>query len=300
MEESSSAHPQPEAPDGPLVTALIVSHNSGQALHRCLASLEASRNREQLEILVIDQGSQDGSATIDTEFPRITPLRLPKYFGITKARNIGVRTAKGEYVFLLSPEVTIQPETAIALAQRMQADSSVGLAAPRLLEVSGQPKPQVAGFPGPGDLGAWAKGGVPWQATGAEGAVPAECLSSRALMVRRQTIVGMNYFDERFGEFWSDIEMCYRVRRGGKNPLVYADLSVTDEGQPAPGANWVAALEADRRLGAVAFAGKHFGMKAQIGLYLSQLLGALGSPGGFGAFSRMLSSQKVDGTEQFD
>ena len=94
--------------------------------------------------------------------------------------------------------------------------------------------------------------------------------------------------------------MCFRVRRGGKKALVYTDLSVTDDGAPPPPANWIAALEADQRLGAVAFAGKHFGTGAQIGLYLSQLLGSLGSPGGFGAFSRMLSSQKVDGTEQFD
>jgi GT2 family glycosyltransferase len=297
MEESPSAQQQPDGPEGPLVTALIVSHNSRAALERCLTSLEASQERDRLEILVVDQGSRDGSATVDAEFPSITPLRLPKHFGMTKARNIGVRTAKGEYLLLLSPEVMVRPDTAITLAQRMQADSSIGLAAPRLTDASGQPVPQTAPFPTAADLGAWAKSGVPFRAsTGG----PAECLSSRALMVRRQTIVGMNYFDVRFGEFWSDVEMCFRVRRGGKNALVFSDLSVTDEGQPDPPSNWTAALEADRRLGAVAFAGKHFGTASQIGLYLSQLLGVLGSPGGFGAFSRMLSGQKVDGTEVLD
>jgi len=300
MEESSSAQPQTDGLEGPLVTALIVSHNSGEALHRCLTALEASHGRDRLEILVVDQGSRDGSANVDAEFPAITPLRLPKHFGMTKARNIGVRTAKGEYLLFLSPEVTVKPETAMTLAQRMQADPSIGLAAPMLLDSSGNPAPQMSGFPGKADLGAWAKSGVPWRAASGEGAIPAECLSIRALIVRRQTIVGMNYFDERFGEYWSDVEMCYRVRRGGKNVLVFSDLSVRDEGRPVPSANWIAALEADRRLGAVAFAGKHHGFGAQIGLYLSQLFGALGSPGGFGAFSRMLSSQKVDGTEQFD
>jgi GT2 family glycosyltransferase len=297
MEESPSTLQQPDAPEGPLVTALIVSYNSQPALSRCLEALEASQERERLEILVVDQGSRDGSATVDEEFPGITPLRLPKHFGMTKARNIGVRTAKGEYLLLMSPEVTVQPETALALARRMQEDATIGLAAPQMKDKTGQPLPQIAPFPAAGDLGAWAKSGVPFRAAGGG---PAEYLSSRALMVRRQTIVGMNYFDERFGEYWSDVEMCYRVRRGGKNAVVYTDISVTDEGEPARKANWLAALEADRRLGAVGFAGKHFGTGAQIGLYLSLLLGALGSPGGFGAFSRMLSGQKVDGTEQID
>ena len=300
MEESSPAQPQHVEPEGPLVTALIVSHNSGEALHRCVAALEASQQRDRLEILIVDQGSRDGSATIDEEFPGITPLRLPKHFGMTKARNIGVRTAKGEYLLFLSPEVVVRPETAMTLAERMIADSTVGPAAPLLTDASGSPAPQVTAFPNANDLAAWAKGGVPWRQVTGEGAIPAECLSIRALMVRRQTIVGMNYFDERFGETWSDVEMCYRVRRGGRNPLVYSDLPVVDEGEPPAPESWTAALEADRRLGAVAFAGKHFGTGAQIGLYLSQLLGSLGSPGGFGAFSRMLSYQKVDGTEQFD
>ena len=297
MEESPSTLQQPDAPEGPLVTALIITYNSGPALHRCVAALEASQQRERLEILVVDQGSRDGSATIDNEFPGITPLRLPKHFGMTKARNIGVRTAKGEYLFLLAPEVAVRPETAIALAERMKADSSIGLAAPLIVDKGGQALPQVAAFPAAGELGTWAKAGVPLRPAGGESA---EYLSSRALMVRRQTIVGMNYFDERFGEFWSDVEMCFRVRRGGKKALVCSDLSVSDEGEPARSANWTAALEADRRLGAIAFAGKHFGTGTQIGLYLSQLLGSLGSPGGFGTFSRVLSGQKVDGTEQID
>ncbi|MEP7366509.1 MAG: glycosyltransferase [Acidobacteriota bacterium] len=297
MEESSTAQQQPDGPEGPLVTALIVSHNSGEALRRCVAALEASHGREQLEILVVDQGSRDGSATIDEEFPGITPLRLPKHFGMTKARNIGVRTAKGEYLLFLAPEVTVKPETAITLAQRMQADSTIGPVAPILTDNTGKPLPQIVAFPTAGDLAAWAKSGVPFRAANAG---PVECLSIRALMVRRQTIVGMNYFDERFGESWSDVEMCFRVRRGGKNALVFSDLSVTDDGEPAAASGWTGALEADRRLGAVAFAGKHFSRGSQIGLYLSQLLGSLGSPGGFGAFSRMMSGQKVDGTEQFD
>lgn len=298
MEDSSAAQAHQEEPQGPLVTALIVSHNSGEALRRCVAALEASEGRDRMEILVVDQGSRDGSAAVDEGFPGITPLRLPKHFGMTKARNIGVRTAKGEFLLFLAPEVTVKPDTAMRLAERMQSEPGLALSAPRLTGENGQPLPQIAPLPDAASLSAWVRSRVPWQTAETGGRVGT--LSSRALMVRRQTIVGMNYFDERFGEYWSDIEMCYRVSRGGKHATVFPDLSVTDSGEPARPASWGPALEADWRLGSIAFAGKHLGMGAQIGLYLSALLGALGSAGGFGAFSRILSSQKVDGTEQFD
>ena len=54
------------------VSVLIVSHNSIAALRRCLTALEASKGRETMEILVMDNGSRDGSSTIDSEFTHIT------------------------------------------------------------------------------------------------------------------------------------------------------------------------------------------------------------------------------------
>src|SRR5947209_14906981 len=78
----------------PRVTALVVSRNCAEDLRRCLAGLESTVPRNMLEILVVDNGSRDESATMDSEFPSAQFLRMPKNFGITKALNIGLRTAK--------------------------------------------------------------------------------------------------------------------------------------------------------------------------------------------------------------
>src|SRR6476469_9014738 len=98
------------------ITALILSYNSAAALRRCLTALEASQGREQLQILVVDCGSVDGSPTLDREFPGITIMRLPRNFGATKALNIGMRTAAADYIFMLAPEVIVEPGTVMALA----------------------------------------------------------------------------------------------------------------------------------------------------------------------------------------
>ena len=106
--------PQPEEIDLPpaiKVTALVFSYDSAPALRRCLAALEGSNDRASIEILVVDCGSHDESAQLDSEFSNVTMLRLPRYFGRTKALNIGTRTATGDYLLFMTPEVEVLPTT---------------------------------------------------------------------------------------------------------------------------------------------------------------------------------------------
>src|SRR5579863_4589495 len=111
-----AAEPEPrpgeiDLPPAIRVTALVFSYDSAPALRRCLTALEGSNDRASIEILVVDCGSHDESPQLDSEFPQVTILRLPRYFGRTKALNIGTRTAAGDYLFLLTPEVEVMPDT---------------------------------------------------------------------------------------------------------------------------------------------------------------------------------------------
>src|ERR1700748_2442410 len=99
---------EPIEPQPPRVTALIVSYNSLAALRRCV---QAVATTPEVEVLVVDLGSQDGSARIDSEFPSVTVLRLPKHFGATKAMNIATRTSGADYIFYLDPHAVVEPGT---------------------------------------------------------------------------------------------------------------------------------------------------------------------------------------------
>ncbi|MCU0248284.1 MAG: glycosyltransferase, partial [Bryobacter sp.] len=101
---------QPEASEtieqqGPAAAVVIVVNNQRDALVRCLRSLEASTIRQRMEIIVVDSGSGDGSGRVDEEFEQITVLRLPRDFGKSRARNIGVRTAKADLLLFTDPRV---------------------------------------------------------------------------------------------------------------------------------------------------------------------------------------------------
>jgi len=80
---------------------VVVSHDRQAMLRQCLAALEKSEGRERLQIVVVENGSMDGSEELDSEFPDLQWIRLPKNFGLTKAMNLGWRAADAEYVFFL-------------------------------------------------------------------------------------------------------------------------------------------------------------------------------------------------------
>ncbi len=289
------------APATPVVSVLIVSFNCVEPLRRCLAALEKSEAHEQFEILVVDNGSSDGSGRVDEEFENVTVMRLPKYFGGTRARNVGVRTAKGEYIFFLAPQVEVQPSTIRLLSERIATFTDAGGVCPLLVNPAGQPAAQVRPLPDAAALSEAAGGGWhPRPVPAGDGPYSADYPDWKALLVRRQAILGMNYLDERFGEYWADADLCWKLRRAGKKLYVYRDLLVADHGEagiwtPAQ-AGQQDVFEADRAVGAANFASKHLGAGAGFSLRLTMTLKALVSLQ-LSKISWLLSGQTIDGNE---
>ena len=264
-------NPAPVEQTGPpRVTALILSRNCASQLQRCLEALERSEQRATLEILVVDNGSDDGSADIPTQFPEVQTLRLPKDFGRTKATNIGLRTAKGDFIFLVPPHVEVEPDTVVRLADRLTATDALGAVCPYV--------ERWYRFPDAAALEtACRTGQLPQAQRVLEDAaeVATEYTPDGPMMLRRLFLRGMNYLDERYGDHWSDLELCWQMRNAGKTILVLPQVRVTYGDEPAPENDAVHA--ADCTLGAAAYLGKHFGMWAGVKFRLSAHVRLIGS-----------------------
>lgn len=278
-----------EIPTGPRVTALIVSRNCAADLRRCLAALETTTPREMLEILVVDNGSRDESATLDSEFPAAQFLRMPKNFGSTRALNIGVRTAKGEFIFFLPPTAAVSPDTIARLLERLEARTDAGAVCPKV-DVSYP-------LPGPDALANMWKTGVfpgPQTVDTEAGEVEVDFPRGAPILVRRKFIAGMNYFDERFGDFGPYLELCWQIRNAGKKILVIPGITVQGGEALEPSKDTVAL--ADRAIGSAVYVGKHFGAGSGIGFRVKAALAALTSFN-FGLLTAIASGQKIDGTQ---
>lgn len=272
----------------PRVTALVVSYNNVEALRRCLAALELSKGREALEIIVVDKGSRDESSTIDSEFPHITVLRLPRNFGNAKALNIGMRTAAAEFMFFLVPEVEVLPNTVAGLADWLDADPDAVAVCP-VLDVEGQfyrlPTPQQGA-----EL-------EPLRIDTSVAAVPVEGATFDAMMARKYFVRGINFLDEKFGEYWADVDLCFQIRRSGRKIVAIPGLTCTFTPRPErfPDSA-LKVLEADKVTGGARYFGKYYGFFSGLLFRVKAILKALFSFR-LGLFAAAVSGRKVDGTQ---
>ena len=301
-----------EAPTGPRVTVVISAYNQAPALRRCLKALEASAERQSIEIIVMDNGSLDDTPEVEQEFPEVTFLRLPKYFGRTKALNIASRTAHADLLFYLSPDVEVTPFAVAKLTARLEAESeTLAAACPLVVDENGNQAPVFFRLPDRVALyRVWASGAglEPEPVDPAAETATVEYARFEAFMVTKYFVRGLNYLDERFGESWADAEVCWQIQRGAKRivvlPQVKAVRHAAEEAAADRPASVRAVLASDCGVGAAAFVAKHHGFFAGMFFRLRLILTALGrtltfrEPGyNFSLFTSLLSGQKVDGTQ---
>lgn len=293
------ASDQPQKPTK--VSVLVVSHNRAALLRRCLESLEQSDGRETIEILVVDNGSTDGSDQLESEFAKVRFIRLPRNFGLTKALNIGIRGAAGEYIFFLHEDTEVFAGTVSELAAVLDAEPAAAAACPLLITRDGSPAPQLGDFPAPG------KNQPQWRTPepGA-GPIPVEYPRGAALMVRGFLLKAMRQIDERYGVYGSDAEVCYQIRRAGKKILLLPSIRAMHHVEASSSRPVTRALvSADRRLGIAAYLAKHFGFAAGLSSRVSAMLAGAAAllrfrdiRYNFAHLKFVLTGQKIDGTQR--
>jgi GT2 family glycosyltransferase len=291
-----------EEPQGPRVSAILLGFNQAPALRRAVAALEASRNRERLEILVVDCGSRDESTSLDTDFPAINMLRLPHHLGAARAMNIATRTAKGDLLFFLSPNVEVAPDTVNALVDRLQPavdtpETEVAAVCPLLVDPAGHPAFRIHEIPTRAELTASASGaGLPPASLDlTQESIPVAYPELDAVLIRKLFVRSMHYFDERFGNYWADADLAMQIRRAGKQILLYPGVCATYHAAPDP-LDGDPLARADRIGGAAALVGKYEGGAAAFSFRLGAILSSLGRFD-LGMVSKLAGGQKLDGSQ---
>lgn len=200
-------------------TAIVVTHNEGELLKRTLSGIWASRPAG-VEIVVVDDGSTDGSAAFRSNDPeRLRVIRTPGV-GVAKARNIGARHALGRLLAFFDGHVAVGPSFWPPVMELLQ-DPAIGAVAPSIsmLGKSGRRGFGLT-FTGP-DLA------VRWLDRVARGPYRVPILPGAALAMRRTTFEAAGGFDEgmiRWGSI--DNEFSLRLWLLGYSLLVIPEVEV--------------------------------------------------------------------------
>ena len=271
------------APPAKRVSVVIVSFNRADAQRRSLAALGNAH-----QILVVDNGSVDESPDLDTEFPDVRFIRLPKDFGLTRALNVGIRAADGEYILLLHDDTWIAESDVAKLADFLESRADVAAVCPLLTAASGEPAPQMRALPTP------AQPDPPFRAApaGNEPEVTAECVSGAAILFRTFFLRAMRQIDEHYGNYGSDIELCAQVRRSSRKLVMLREVAAVHDWLESPASK--GALAGDRTAGTAVFLGKYHGFAAGLLYRVKSAVGGLATFR-FKVVEGALSGAKIDG-----
>jgi N-acetylglucosaminyl-diphospho-decaprenol L-rhamnosyltransferase len=132
----------------PALTVLVVTYNNREIIGRCLDAIFASRDADELEAIVIDNASVDG--TLDVVAAGAWPvqvLAMDTNAGFAKAVNCGLRRASGRYFALVNSDAFVDPDCLRALTRTLDERPSAGIVGAKLRYESGRHQPSAGTFP---------------------------------------------------------------------------------------------------------------------------------------------------------
>lgn len=218
------------------LSVIIVNYNVKYYLDQCIRSV--LRAFEEMntpaEIIVVDNHSADGSVDYLEQrypqklFPMVRFVRSAHNLGFARANNIAIRQSKGEYVLLLNPDTIVGEDALKASVDFMDAHEDAGAVGVRMLGAQGRramesrrglPTPMVSFFKMLGFCNRWPHhrlfgkyymGYLPWDEP-----CQIEVVSGAYCMLRRKALDEVGLLDEDFFMYGEDIDLSYRVLKGG-------------------------------------------------------------------------------------
>ena len=121
------------------VTAVVVNWNAGKHLVRCVEALLAERGRLDLEVVVVDNASSDGSLQgLDRFGKGVRQIQTGENLGFGRGVNRGVALSEGAYVAVLNPDVVLRPGALERMVGVLEGEDRAGLVGPRLFDATGR------------------------------------------------------------------------------------------------------------------------------------------------------------------
>jgi len=211
----------------PDLSVIIVNWNVRDLLRRCLHSILASLPACQLEIIVVDNGSTDGSAEmVRTEFPQVHLIANPDNRGFTGANNQGLAVARGRYVLLLNPDTEVVGDALETMVAFADAHPDVGVVGPQLLNPDGTVQSSRRRFPTLATAlleSTWLQPYAPRRLLARyyvldrpdDEVQDVDWVIGAALMARREAVEQVGPLDEGFFMYSEELDWCRRFRAAG-------------------------------------------------------------------------------------
>jgi N-acetylglucosaminyl-diphospho-decaprenol L-rhamnosyltransferase len=217
---------------------IIVSTNEAHWLRPCLSSVLEHQGDCSLDLVVVDNASEDGTDELVAEaFPNARVVASENH-GFAHANNRGLMTTDSRYVLFLNPDTEIVEGTFAGLIQRLDELPEAGLAGVVQLTSDGEVYPTIRRFPSPlRALGQAAIGErFPFRVPRLqereldlsvyERETPCDWTSGSFMLARREALESSGYLDERFFIYSEEPDLCLRMKRDGWQIIHLPDMRI--------------------------------------------------------------------------
>ncbi|MDH5185676.1 MAG: glycosyltransferase family 2 protein [bacterium] len=224
------------------LSIIIINHNAGDLLIKCLNSLEpvVHQNPVETEVFVVDNDSWDGAVDkIQSEKKWVKLLVNQENFGFSRAGNQAIRQCKGEYILLLNPDTIIPKGTLDAMIKFMDDNRSVGVSTCKVELADGRLDQAChRGFPAPWSSFAYFSGlsklfpksrifggyHLTWLPLDQSHEIDAP--SGCFYLVRRKSIDKVGFLDEDYFLYGEDVDWSYRIKKAGWKIFYYPGVKI--------------------------------------------------------------------------
>lgn len=207
----------------PELSILIVNFNSGRLTLDCLASISRHAARLSHEVIVADNGSQDGSAElIERHDPGVKLLRLQENLGFGAASNRAAAMATGRYLLLLNNDALLLENSLDPLLDDLRQDPAIGIVGPEIRFPDG--RFQLSCGPDHGIVSEFFMKHFAARYSRRIQRGPqrqiVDWVSGAAMLLSAELYRRVGGFDEAFFLYMEDADLCRRVRKLGLRVLL--------------------------------------------------------------------------------
>jgi hypothetical protein len=137
------------SPDRPEISAIVILFHGRKFVEDLFRTLTENLSFTRSELIVVDNGSTDGSVEFVRErYPEAILIENGANLGFAKAVNIGLVRASGEYLYILNQDLRFRSGATETLLTRLKQEPEVGMIGPGYVYFDGRPHKSARGFPG--------------------------------------------------------------------------------------------------------------------------------------------------------
>jgi N-acetylglucosaminyl-diphospho-decaprenol L-rhamnosyltransferase len=223
----SALMPQPEVQENtttmdPTLSIVLVCWNNSSYMDACLKSLYETGLKNTFDIIVVDNGSTDGSQQMLTEkYPQVKILQNPGNVGLGKASNQGIQATTGKYVLLLNNDTIVNGQAFDEMINFLDQNPRTGAVGGKLLNPDGTTQAGYNYFSSLPEeflvatrLGLLIRRGYP-AVMDANEIRSVDWLGSACLMVRRSALDKVGLLDEGYFIYGDETDLQYRLKKAG-------------------------------------------------------------------------------------